>query len=52
MNRVWVVGAVPSDRDRPVVGRPKDFDASPARAITPSAETGEQIDCCGHVITC
>lgn len=45
---VRVVGAVPFDRLRPMVRSPKNFDARIARTGTPSAESGEQINCCCH----
>jgi len=43
-----VVGAVPLNRDRPVIGGPKNVDTGITGTGGPSAETGEQIDCCGH----
>ncbi|MNO73521.1 hypothetical protein D3C76_644890 [compost metagenome] len=46
--RVGVVGAVPFNGHRPVVCRPENLDACGARAGAPSAEAGEQVDCCGH----
>lgn len=48
VNRVRVVGAVPLDGDRPVVGGPENVDAGIPGAGAPSAEAGEQVDCCGH----
>ncbi|MOA42384.1 hypothetical protein D3C78_1644300 [compost metagenome] len=38
---VRVVGAVPLNGNRPVVGRPEYLDASRTRAGAPSAEPGE-----------
>ena len=46
--RFGVVGAVPFNGHRPVVCRPENLDACGARAGAPSAEAGEQVDCCGH----
>jgi hypothetical protein len=48
--RFWVVSAVPFNGHRPVICRPENLDACGARAGAPSAETGEQADCCGHVV--
>lgn len=43
-----VVCAVPLNRDWSVVGRPKYICARIARTGAPSAEPGEQINCCCH----
>jgi hypothetical protein len=48
VHRVGVVGAVPFDCNRPVVGGPENFDTGRTGTGRPSAEPGEQIDCCGH----
>jgi hypothetical protein len=37
----WVVGAVPFDGLRPMVGSPKNVNAGSARTGTPSAKPGE-----------
>jgi len=49
--RVWVVSAMPFNGHRPVVCPPENLDACGARAGAPSAEAGEQVDCCGHGYT-
>ena len=41
VDRVRVIGAVPLNGDRPVVGRPDNVDAGIAGTGGPSAETGE-----------
>ena len=43
-----VIGAVPFDSFRPMVGSPKNVNAGRSRTGTPSAKPGEQIDCCCH----
>ena len=48
--RIRMVGAVPFNGHRPVVCRPENLDACGARAGAPSAEAGEQVDCCGHSV--
>ncbi|MCY1421829.1 hypothetical protein D9M71_374940 [compost metagenome] len=48
MLRVGVVDAMPFNGHRPVVCRPEYLDACGALAGAPSAEAGEQVDCCGH----
>jgi hypothetical protein len=47
---VGVVGAVPFNCYWPVVCRPENLDTCGARAGAPSAEAGEQVNCCGHGI--
>ena len=47
---VLVIGRVPLHRLRPVVCRPENLDACGARAGAPSAEAGEQVDCCCHEV--
>jgi hypothetical protein len=49
VQRARVVGAVPFHRDRPMVGGPEYLYTRIAGTGGPSAETGEQIDCCGHI---
>lgn len=46
---VLMVGRMSLYGLRPVVCRPENLDACGARAGAPSAEAGEQVDCCGHV---
>ena len=48
VNRFRMVGAVPLDRNGPVVRSPENFYTGAAATGRPSAKTGEQIDCCGH----
>ena len=48
--RVGVVGAVPFNGHGPVICRPKNLDACGARAGAPSAEAGEQVNCCSPVV--
>ena len=43
-----IAGAMPLNRNRPMVSGPKDVYSRIAGTGRPSAETGEQIDCCGH----